>query len=287
MNRFSKEPIGSLSEACEHAEGSADEVRVHVVEVPDVRAIRRQLRMSQQEFARVYRIPLATLKNWEQGRRQPDAPAAAYLEAISERRLEDDQKGQGFQTIGQFIFWFSQLEFTIKHRLSTALGLRDQLFDVVTAPYDFATLRTVASQVLALRHPEKQADLKKIFNECRRLNDERVRVVHGTWTHGSAGLSARHVARQTLSAKYFFEKPQDLVELAQRAERLMRDLIEVPRRLKANARTPLLLPNRLVIPGSTRWGQKRRTCRQCRGRPRFWRRVRAEVVSRAWRSALL
>jgi putative transcriptional regulator len=38
--------------------------------------------MSQQEFARVYRIPLATLKNWEQGRRQPDAPAAAYLQVI-------------------------------------------------------------------------------------------------------------------------------------------------------------------------------------------------------------
>ena len=76
---FSKELIESLTEACEHAEGMPSEVRVHVVEVPDVRAIRRQWRMSQQKFARVYRIPLATLKNWEQGRRQPDAPAAAYL----------------------------------------------------------------------------------------------------------------------------------------------------------------------------------------------------------------
>ena len=28
-------------------------------------------------------IPLPTLKNWEQGRRHPDAPAAAYLLAIS------------------------------------------------------------------------------------------------------------------------------------------------------------------------------------------------------------
>jgi len=85
MNKFSKELIESLTEACEHAEGSRSGVRVHVVEVPDVRAIRRQLRMSQQEFACVYRIPLATLKNWEQGRRQPDAPAVAYLEAITKR----------------------------------------------------------------------------------------------------------------------------------------------------------------------------------------------------------
>ena len=74
MNKFSKELIESLTEACEHAEGKPGGVRVHVVEVPDVRAIRRQLRMSQQEFACVYRIPLATLKNWEQGRRQPGCP---------------------------------------------------------------------------------------------------------------------------------------------------------------------------------------------------------------------
>ena len=83
MNKFSKDLIESLTEACEHAEGKRGEVRVHVVEVPDVRAIRRQLRMSQQEFAQVYRIPLATLKNWEQGRRQPDAPASAYLQVIA------------------------------------------------------------------------------------------------------------------------------------------------------------------------------------------------------------
>lgn len=88
MSKFSKELIASLTEAGEHAEGKASEVRVHVVEVPDVRAIRRQLRMSQQEFARVYRIPLATLKNWEQGRRQPDAPAAAYLQVIARRPRE-------------------------------------------------------------------------------------------------------------------------------------------------------------------------------------------------------
>jgi putative transcriptional regulator len=88
MNKFSKELIESLTEACEHAEGKPIGVRVHVVEVPDVRAIRRQLRMSQQEFATVYRIPLATLKNWEQGRRQPDAPAAAYLQVIAKRPRE-------------------------------------------------------------------------------------------------------------------------------------------------------------------------------------------------------
>lgn len=88
MNKFSKDLVKSMGEACEHAEGKRNGARVHVVEVPDVRAIRRKLRMSQTEFAEKYRIPLPTLKNWEQGRRQPDAPAAAYLHAIAMRPRE-------------------------------------------------------------------------------------------------------------------------------------------------------------------------------------------------------
>ena len=64
------------------------QARVHVVEVPNVRAIRRKLRMSQAEFAEKYKIPVSTLKNWEQGRRQPDAPASAYLLAIAMRPRE-------------------------------------------------------------------------------------------------------------------------------------------------------------------------------------------------------
>jgi putative transcriptional regulator len=88
MSEFGKELVESMTEAAEHAEGKRRAARVHVVEVPDVRAIRRRLGMSQADFARVYRIPLATLKNWEQGRRQPDAPAAAYLQVIANRPRE-------------------------------------------------------------------------------------------------------------------------------------------------------------------------------------------------------
>jgi putative transcriptional regulator len=75
--------IESLGDALAHARGNASGVRLHSLEMPDVRAIRRKLAMSQQVFAQSYRIPLPTLKNWEQGRRHPDAPAAAYLLAIS------------------------------------------------------------------------------------------------------------------------------------------------------------------------------------------------------------
>lgn len=88
MSKFGDELIESLTEAVAHARGKRSDVRAHTIEIPDVRAIRRSLHMSQERFAMTYRIPLATLKNWEQGRRHPDAPAAAYLQAIARRPHE-------------------------------------------------------------------------------------------------------------------------------------------------------------------------------------------------------
>ena len=89
MSKFGKELIESMQQAARHASGAkVRSMRVTVVELPDVKAIREKLHMSQQRFAASYRIPLATLKNWEQGRRAPDAPAAAYLLAIRRRPKE-------------------------------------------------------------------------------------------------------------------------------------------------------------------------------------------------------
>ncbi len=80
---FGEELIAAMEEAAAHAHGNGKVARVHTVEVPDVRAIREGLGLSQQAFASTYHIPLATLKGWEQGRRQPDATASAYLSVIA------------------------------------------------------------------------------------------------------------------------------------------------------------------------------------------------------------
>ncbi|HEV2949996.1 MAG TPA: helix-turn-helix domain-containing protein [Gemmataceae bacterium] len=50
---------------------------------PDVRAIRRRLDQSQTEFARMIGVSVATLQNWEQGRRQPEGPARALLKVAA------------------------------------------------------------------------------------------------------------------------------------------------------------------------------------------------------------
>jgi len=87
MSSFGDDLIAAMSEAAAHVQGAGQVARTHIIEVPDVRAIREELGLSQQAFASAYRIPLATLKGWEQGRRQPDATASAYLSVIA--RLPD------------------------------------------------------------------------------------------------------------------------------------------------------------------------------------------------------
>jgi putative transcriptional regulator len=51
--------------------------------VPQIRVIRRALKLSQEEFAASFQIPIGTLRDWEQGRKEPDAAARAYLRVIA------------------------------------------------------------------------------------------------------------------------------------------------------------------------------------------------------------
>lgn len=51
--------------------------------VPRVKTMRRALGLTQEEFAARYQVPLGTLRDWEQGRTEPDQPAKAYLTVIA------------------------------------------------------------------------------------------------------------------------------------------------------------------------------------------------------------
>lgn len=52
-------------------------------QTPRVKIIRRALDLTQEEFAERYHIPLGTLRDWEQGRAEPDQPTRAYLTLIA------------------------------------------------------------------------------------------------------------------------------------------------------------------------------------------------------------
>ena len=49
----------------------------------DIKAIRKAAGKTQGEFASAYHLPIGTVRDWEQGRRQPDAPARALLTIIA------------------------------------------------------------------------------------------------------------------------------------------------------------------------------------------------------------
>jgi putative transcriptional regulator len=51
--------------------------------LPAVRALRLRLRLTQEEFAARYHVPLGTLRDWEQRRTEPDQAAQAYLKVIA------------------------------------------------------------------------------------------------------------------------------------------------------------------------------------------------------------
>ena len=52
---------------------------------PQVKVIRRALGLTQEQFADRFHIPLGTLRDWEQGRAEPDQAARAYLTVIARK----------------------------------------------------------------------------------------------------------------------------------------------------------------------------------------------------------
>jgi putative transcriptional regulator len=57
---------------------------VGMTKLVNVKKLRERLGKTQEEFAATYRIPVGTLRDWEQRRKHPDAPARAYLQVIAQ-----------------------------------------------------------------------------------------------------------------------------------------------------------------------------------------------------------
>ncbi|MGH7532253.1 MAG: NadS family protein [Gemmatimonadales bacterium] len=74
-----KRLVASVKQAGKIRRGRLRPARVTTFKPADVRAIRARLDMSQAELALMIGVSVATLRNWEQGRRTPDGPARALL----------------------------------------------------------------------------------------------------------------------------------------------------------------------------------------------------------------
>jgi putative transcriptional regulator len=79
-----KRIIESMKEALAISRGELppELYKVHIPENVDVKAIREKMGLSQSSFANRFGLSVYSLRNWEQGKRQPDPTARAYLKVI-------------------------------------------------------------------------------------------------------------------------------------------------------------------------------------------------------------
>jgi putative transcriptional regulator len=87
--------LNSVREAGRIRRGEAKPARSAAFAPANVKAIRAKLKKSQAEFALMIGVSVATLRNWEQGRRTPEGPALALLRVASlePRAVERALKG--------------------------------------------------------------------------------------------------------------------------------------------------------------------------------------------------
>jgi putative transcriptional regulator len=83
VDAMTDEEITAAALSDPDAQPLTDETAKSRKRLPQARVIRRALHLTQEEFAARYHIPVGTLRDWEQGRVEPDQPARAYLRAIA------------------------------------------------------------------------------------------------------------------------------------------------------------------------------------------------------------
>jgi|APGre2960657505_1045072.scaffolds.fasta_scaffold301674_1 putative transcriptional regulator len=83
---FGENLIEGLTQVLSHHRGEIELEQVWPKPI-DVKSIRRQVKMSQAQFAEAYQISKRAIQEWEQGGRQPDSAARAYLTVIAKEPL--------------------------------------------------------------------------------------------------------------------------------------------------------------------------------------------------------
>jgi putative transcriptional regulator len=83
FDALTEDEVHAAALADPDAQPLTDDDFARMKRVPRIKTLRRALGLTQEEFAARYRIPVGTLRDWEQGRTEPDQPARAYLLAIA------------------------------------------------------------------------------------------------------------------------------------------------------------------------------------------------------------
>jgi len=86
MNSVTKSLLKGVNEAVQYASGDKKDFCEHEVRVPqlvNVKEIRQQLNLNRSDFSKNFGFSIRTIEKWEQGVRNPDTAARAYLTVIA------------------------------------------------------------------------------------------------------------------------------------------------------------------------------------------------------------
>jgi hypothetical protein len=140
-----------------------------------------------------------------------------------------------FSAIGRFVDEYSGLEAILKLVIARAIGLKRKHVDALMS-HDFALTCNIAETVLAeFVAPEKSEEFKTLISDCRKLNEDRVRIVHGLWLITDKKGVLTHVARNSLKRSSYFQDPNVLAGQAEKAAVLRFNLARIfPRRVQTS-----------------------------------------------------
>lgn len=144
------------------------------------------------------------------------------------RLVENDgDKSELFQEIGRFIFEYSKLEFALRRHFRRKVGYKLDFDDVLSTGFDFAKLCNALLALSAMENGgEPDPALKSLISKCKKINDVRVAVVHGTWYSSLAEDRVIHVSRQNMKRQDVFRVAGDLDKHSDAMVKLRDDIAE-------------------------------------------------------------
>lgn len=80
MKRAFDKIAAGIEDAIAFAQG--DDTRARVVKPVDLKALRERIGKTQGQFSDEFKLPIGTLRDWEQHRREPDTGSKVYLSMI-------------------------------------------------------------------------------------------------------------------------------------------------------------------------------------------------------------
>jgi putative transcriptional regulator len=72
--------MAGINDVTAYAKG--DETRARIVRPVNIKALRERIGRTQGEFSKDFKLPIGTLRDWEQHRREPDTGSKVYLSMI-------------------------------------------------------------------------------------------------------------------------------------------------------------------------------------------------------------